>query len=160
MEVIMFWSLSLQLMPDESVLEDSTRRESDGLKPAYSVFLTNKRAIFRFDGLGSTMAQSFLYHEIIEARPSQRMFITYLGLRTATKEYFLHIPEPEFWAPKILEYKMITSPAAAGVPTSPDPIVRRKKQDLIDMLDSLKRHAILTREEFDQKKKLVETLKI
>lgn len=156
----MFWSLSLQFMPDESVLEDSTRRGRGGLKPAYSVFLTNKRAIFRFDGLGSTMAQSFLYHEIIEARPSQRMFITYLGLRTASKEYFLHVPEPEFWAPKILECKMITSRAAAGVQTSSGPIVRRKKQDLIDMLDSLKRHTVLTQEEFDQKKKPVDTLKI
>jgi hypothetical protein len=160
MEVIMFWSLSLQLMPDESVLEDSTKRESGGLRPAYSVFLTNKRAIFRFDGLGSTMTQSFLYHEITEARPLQRMFITYLDLRTSSKEYFLHIPEPGYWAPKILEYKNITSAAAAGVQATSSPIVRRKKQDLIDMLDSLKRHTILTQEEFDQKKKLVEALQI
>jgi len=147
-------------MPDESVLEDSTKRDGRGVKPSYSVFLTNKRVIFRFDGLGSTMAQSFFYPEITAAEPSQRMFITYLRLQTSSKEYFLHIPEPDYWAPKIFEYKNIALSSTPVMPPLSNPNVRRKKQDLIDMLNSLKQHGILTADEYEQKKKLVDALQL
>jgi hypothetical protein len=45
----MFWSLSLPLVPEEAVLEDSISHPLSKIKPAYSVFLTNKRIVFRFD---------------------------------------------------------------------------------------------------------------
>jgi hypothetical protein len=151
----MFWSLSLQLMPEETVLEDSTKHPVKGIKPAYSVFLTNKRVVFRFDGLGSSMTQSFLYHEITEAKPSTRMMITYLGVKTGQKEHFLHIAEPEYWAGKILEVKK-GLPEASGSRTEAD--ARIKKQELLTMLSVLHKNNILTAAEFDQKKKLVESV--
>jgi len=154
----MFWSLSFQLMPGESIREDSTGQDTGGIKPTYSVFLTNKRVIFRFDGLGSTMAQSFLYPEITAADPAQRMFITYLRLQTQRKEHFLHIPEPGYWAAKILGYRNGASPPAPAMQPLSDPIAQRKKQELIDMLDALQRQGILTADEHDQKKRLVDAL--
>gem|GEM_PF-6024576 len=45
----MTWSLSFELLPGEEIREDSTRRDHDAIMAAYSVFLTNKRVIFRFD---------------------------------------------------------------------------------------------------------------
>jgi hypothetical protein len=150
----MFWSLSLQLMPEETVLEDSTTHPVKGIKPAYSVFLTNKRVVFRFDGLGSSMTQSFLYNEISDARPTTRMMITYLGMKSGQKEHYLHIAEPEYWAGKILEVKK-------GMPEAPasriEADARIKKQELLTMLSVLHRNNILTAAEFDQKKKLVES---
>lgn len=70
----MFWSLSFHLLPDEEIVDDSTRKKSSGIKPAYSVFLTNRRAIFRFDSLGSSLTQSFFYHEIVDIKPCRRPF--------------------------------------------------------------------------------------
>jgi hypothetical protein len=149
----MFWSLSLQLMPEEIVLEDSTSRPVKGVKPAYSVFLTNKRVVFRFDGLGSSMVQSFLYHEITDACPSKRMLVNYLDVKSGQKDHYIHIAEPDYWAGRILALKkqfpeMPEGRADAG---------RMKKQELLTMLSTLHRNNILTAVEFDQKKKLVES---
>lgn len=158
----MFWSLSLHLMPDETILEDSTKQVVAGLKPTYSVFLSGKRALFRFDGLGSSMTQSFLYSEITGAQAAQRMFINYLALRTSRKEYFLHIPEPAYWAARILDLKQNSEPPAADAQTAADPclMIRRKQRELSDMLEALQKHNILTEEEVERKKKLVEALKL
>ncbi len=150
----MFWSLSLQLMPEETVLEDSTTRPVSGIKPAYSVFLTNKRVVFRFDGLGSSMTQSFLYHEISDVRPTTRMMITYLGVRSGQKEHYLHIAEPDYWAGKILEVKK-GMPGAGAARTEAG--TRIKKQELLTMLSVLHKNNVLSAAEFDQKKKLVES---
>ena len=147
----MFWSLSMQLMPEEQVLEDSSNKlAAKGIKPAYSVFLTNKRVVFRFNGLGSSMAQSFLYHEISDVRPSTRMFVTYLRVNAGSKEHFLHIPEPAYWAGKIIELKKSMPAAQESCP----PVaagIRTKKQELLTMLSALRKHDILTETEFDQK---------
>ncbi len=150
----MFWSLSLQLMPGETILEDSTGKHVEGLKPSYSVFLTNKRAVFRLDGFGSRMAQSFLYDEVAQAQPVRRMFITYLRLTTRSKEYFLHIPAPEYWAARLREAaKQAASAdeasAAAGA------MSRKQQEDLHRMLDALRQHGILTDAEYSQKVKLL-----
>jgi hypothetical protein len=154
----MFWSLSLQLMPGETVIEDSTGSPVEGLKPTYSVFLTNKRAVFRFDGLGSSMAQSFLYDEIIQAQPARRMFITYLNVKTRAKDYFLHTPSPECWAARLLETKKTVTPAAepSAAPSSAN---RRTRDDLRRMLDTLRDRGILTDAEYEVKAKLLDQLK-
>ncbi len=151
----MFWSLSLQLMPEETVLEDSTKRPVKGVKPAYSVFLTNKRVVFRFDGLGSSMTQSFLYPEITEVRPTRRLLVMYLCVKSGQKEHFLHIAEPDYWAGKITEFKTRKPEAPAG---RIDAGIRMKKQELMTMLTTLRNNDILTAAEFDQKKKIVDSL--
>jgi len=155
----MFWSLSLQLMPGEAVIEDSTGTQMEGVRPVYSVFLTNKRAVFRFDGLGSTMAQSFLYDEITEARPVRRMFITYLNVKAGGKDYFLHTPAPEYWAARLLEAKrtVLAVPAADSSPEDAS-AASRKRDDLHRMLDDLRRHAILTDAEYAEKVRLVDRM--
>jgi hypothetical protein len=55
----MFWTLSFELLPGEKIIDDTDRRGSSGIRSVYSVFLTNMRTIFRFDGLGSSLSQSF-----------------------------------------------------------------------------------------------------
>jgi hypothetical protein len=62
----MFWNLSFQLMPDEKIIADSTQiKQSRIIKATCSVILTNKRVIFRFDGLGSSLTQNFLPNEFL-----------------------------------------------------------------------------------------------
>jgi hypothetical protein len=152
----MFWSLSFHLMPDEYVAEDSTSRSLAVLKETYSVFLTNKRVIFRFDGVGSSMAQSFLYREIDNVQPLKRLMINYLCVQTSAKQYFLHTPEPAYWAERILKMKRSVSQAPeASRPAGP--AIRTKKQDLTDMLMTLRKYNLLSDAELADKKKLLET---
>jgi len=151
----MFWSLSFHLMPDEYIVEDSTSRSLAVLKETYSVFLTNKRVIFRFDGIGSLMSQSFIYREIDQVQPLKRLMVNYLCVHTSAKQYFLHTPEPAYWADRIL--KMKKSVAQAPEVTRPaEPVSRTKKQDLSDMLMTLRKNNLLTDAELAEKKKLLE----
>ncbi len=152
----MFWSLSLQFMPDETVLEDSGNQRTPGVKPMYSVFITNKRVIFRLDSLGSSMAQSFVYPEILDARPVTRMLIHYLALKTNGKEHFLHVPNPVYWSTKILDTKK-------NMPVTTRPGIHdagRKRQDLQEMLVVLARHQILSQTELEEKKKMVDSIRL
>jgi hypothetical protein len=151
----MFWSLSFHLMPDETILEESTGRSLAVLKSTYSVFLTNKRVIFRFDGVGSTLAQSFLYREIDRVQPLKRLMINYLCVQTSTKQYFLHTPEPAYWAERILKMKKRVSQAPEASRPA-EPVSRTKKQDLTDMLVTLRKYNLLTDDELAEKRKLLE----
>ena len=152
----MFWSLSFHLMPDEYVVEDSTSRSLAVLKETYSVFLTNKRVIFRFDGIGSLMSQSFIYREIDQVQPLKRLMVNYLCVHTSTKQYFLHTPEPAYWADRILKMKKSVA-QAPEVSTPAGPVSRTNKQDLSDMLMTLRKYNLLTDAELAEKKKLLET---
>ena len=152
----MFWSLSFHLMPDEYVAEDSTSRSVAVLKETYSVFLTNKRVIFRFDGIGSLMSQSFIYREIDQVQPLKRLMVNYLCVHTSTKQYFLHTPEPAYWADRILKMKKSVA-QAPEVSRPAEPVSRTKKQDLSDMLMTLRKYNLLTDAELAEKKKLLET---
>ena|SRR3990172_1261693 len=152
----MFWSLSFQLLPEEVVLEDSASRGQSGIKPAYSVFLTNKRAIFRFDGLGSSLTQSFFYHEMLDIRPSRRLFFTYLLVKTEKRDFLLNTSEPEYWMNKILEIKKKTVHEPAQQPAaSPE----RKKRELLDMLTVLRKNALLTDSELEEKIHQLDSMK-
>lgn len=158
----MVWSFSFQLMPDEELIDDSTgRAEHSMIKPAYSVFLTNKRAIFRFDSLGSSLTQSFAYPEILEVRPRTKLFIKYLELKTKKKEYLLNVIDAEYWAEKILEIKATVKAAQQAAPSA-----RRfcssdmKKRDFLDMLTILRKNSLLTEEEFAEKVQLLDSLKV
>lgn len=155
----MFWSLSLHLMPDETILDDSSKQAVSVLKPTYSVFLSNKRVLFRFDGLGSSMTQSFLFSEIIDVRECKRMLVNYLELRTARKDHYLHIPQPAFWAARIIG-QIRAAPGDAGDRPALERPALRKRQELRDMLDSLRKHNLLTKEEFDRKSRLVDDLQL
>jgi hypothetical protein len=151
----MFWSLSFHLMPDEYVAEDSTSRSLAVLKETYSVFLTNKRVIFRFDGIGSLMSQSFIYREIDQVQPLKRLMVNYLCIHTSTKQYFLHTPEPAYWADRILKMKKSVA-QTPEVSRPAGPASRTKKQDLSDMLMTLRKYNLLTDAELAEKKKLLE----
>lgn len=151
----MFWSLSFHLMPDETVMEDSTSRSLAVLKSTYSIFLTNKRVIFRFDGVGSKLAQSFLYREIDNVKLAKRLMINYLCVQTAGRQYFLHTPEPAYWAERILKMKKSVS-QAPEVSRPSGPAGRTKKQDLIEMLTALRKSNLLTDTELAEKIKLLE----
>ncbi len=155
----MFWSLSFQLLPDETVLDDSSRRATSAIKPAYSVFLTNRRAIFRFDGLGSSMTQSFFYGEIRDIRPSKRLFVSYLLVKTDKKEFLLNAADAEYWSEKILEIKQGMSESGDG-PSSPRPLSpERKKRELLDMLTLLRKNDLLTDAELEEKVHLLDSMK-
>jgi len=155
----MFWSLTFKMTPEETIIEDSTKEPVSGLKPTYAVFLTSKRVVFRFESIGSSMTQSFTYPEITDARPAKRLLINYLNLQTQGKEYFLHTPNPEHWAAKILSLKK-SLPSAAGDIAPRDRSASRKRQELGDMLVVLERHKLLTAAEAEEKKKLLEALQL
>lgn len=155
----MFWSLSLQLMPDETITERSDTRPDSVLKASYSVVLTTKRAVFRFRSLGSGMAQSFIYREIESAEVRKRLMINYLLITTPLRQHYIHTPEPEFWAAKILECKKNDASSVSAASATPA-VPGRKKRELLNMLAALRKHEVLTAAEFESKKKLLETQSI
>ena len=155
----MFWTLSFELLPDEEVIDDSTRVSLSGIKPAYSVFLTNKRAIFRFDGLGSSLSQSFYYSEIQEVATSRRLFFTYLAVKAKKRNFLLHVADAPYWAKKILEIKNVspsTEVNRIGTQVSPE----SQKRELMDMLVILRKHSLLTDAELDEKVRLLDSMKL
>ena len=155
----MFWSLSFQLLPDENIIDDSTQRSNPAIKPAYSVFLTNKRAIFRFDGLGSTLTQSFFYDEITAVKSCKRLFIDYLEVKTKKKDFLLNTAEAEYWAGRILEYKK-GLPVNENSPKSPVLCsTERKKRELLDMLTILRKNSLLSDTELEEKIHLLDSMK-
>ncbi|MEW6109879.1 MAG: hypothetical protein AB1632_12040 [Nitrospirota bacterium] len=157
----MFWSLSFQLLPDEVIIDDSTRENHSGLKPAYSVFLTNKRAVFRFDGLGSSLSQSFFYDEIMDVKPHKRLFINYMQLKTKRKEFLLNIPDADYWSNKILSTKenLKESPPAQPEQITSSPKAAGKKE-LLDMLTVLRKNSLLTDRELEEKIHMLDSIKL
>jgi hypothetical protein len=151
----MFWSLSFRLLTGEHVIDDSTRKKNPMVKPVYSVFITNKRAVFRFDGLGSSMTQSFFFDDIMDASPCKRLFITYLLLKTEKKDYLINIFDAEYWSEIIMKTKAqhIDYPQsdASAETLSSDPQIR--KQKLGYMISELKKNSLLSEEEFSEKMK-------
>ena len=155
----MFWTLSYELLPGEEIIDDTTKKSHTGLKPAYSVFLTNKRALFRFDGLGSSLTQSFFYHEIQEAATSKRLFFTYLDIKTEKKTFLFHIADAPYWAKKILEIKNQT-PFSDENRLHAKPSPERRKRELMDMLIILRKHSLLNDSELEEKVQLLDSMKL
>ena len=155
----MFWSMSFQLLPGEAIIDSTDKRKGEtgsGIKPSYSVFLTNKRVVFRFDSLRTAMSQSFQYAEILEASTCKRLFITYLSLRTKEKTHFLHVDTAELWRDKIVE---LQKKFAAGVEEKKQqrPVAGkgRGREELLAMLMVLQENGLLTEAEFAGKAALV-----
>ena len=154
----MFWTLSFELLPGEKIIDDTSRKGHSGIKPAYSVFLTNKRAIFRFDGLGSSLSQSFFYNEIQDVTTTKRLFFTYLELKAKKKNLLFHVADADYWSAKILEI-MKQTPAANEnrFDAKPSPDIR--KRELMDMLTILRKHSLLTDSELEEKVRLLGSMK-
>jgi hypothetical protein len=153
----MSWSFSFQLLPDEKVIDDSTKRQQSAIRPAYSVFLTNRRSIFRFDGFGSSLTKAFFYNEILEVRPAKRLFLGYLVIKTKNKEYLFNTSEPEYWSQNIIsmkkDFEATDGPEAKSAPSV------QGKREFLDMLVALRKNALLTEEEFEEKTRLLDTFK-
>jgi len=154
----MFWTLSFELLPDEEIIDDTTRKSQSGINPAYSVFLTNKRAIFRFDGLGSSLSQSFYYSEIQDVAISKRLFFTYLEVKTKKKNFLLHISDAPYWAKRILELKN-QPPASEESRLGTKPSPESRKEELMDMLTILRKHSLLTDSELEEKVQILDSMK-
>ncbi len=154
----MSWSFSFELLPGEEVIEDSTQKDNDIIKSAYSVFLTNKRVIFRFDSMGSYLSNAFFYADVLDARPTTRLFINYLILKTRRKEYLFNIPEANHWIKRIREekekYAGVVSGTGGGDVMGPE----KKKRMLLDMLTVLYKSRVLTEKEFEEKVHLLDTI--
>jgi hypothetical protein len=155
----MFWSMSFQLLPGEAIIDSTDKRKREtgsGIKPSYSVFLTNKRVVFRFDSLRTSMSQSFQYAEIVEVGTCRRLFITYLFLKTKEKTHFLHVDLAEHWSDKIRGLKA-QYPAREGEPEGKKSAGGKEKgrNELIAMLTVLRENGLLTEAEFTAKAALV-----
>jgi hypothetical protein len=107
----MSWSFSFRLLPDEQIIDDSSRNQGALIKPVYSVLLTNKRVIFRFDGLGSLLKKSLPYNEIMNARSVKRIGINYLRIETNRREHFFNTADPQIWSKKIMTIKESHAPS-------------------------------------------------
>ena len=99
----------------------------------------------------SIMPQSFIYREIDQVQPLKRLMVNYLCVHTSTKQYFLHTPEPAYWADRILKMKRSVA-QAPEVSRPAGPVSRTKKQDLSDMLMTLRKYNFLTDAELAEKK--------
>jgi hypothetical protein len=152
----MNWMLTFHIMPDETIVEDSTKTAPAVLGPTYTVFLTNKRVLFRFNAIGSSMTQSFTYQEIEDVQVLTRLLIPYLCVRSKGKEFFIHTPNPGYWSSKILETKK-RMPDATTHAAAPLPGIG-SREELRKMIITLQRYNILTAEEVENKLKLLDTL--
>lgn len=155
----MSWSFSFELLPGEEIIEDSTQRDHDVIKAAYSVFLTNKRVIFRFDGMGSYLSNAFFYADVLEARQTSRLFFNYLILKTRRKEYLFNIPEAGHWIKRIREEKEKYAGADSGIGAGDVIAPEKKKLVLLDMLTVLHKNRVLTEKEFEEKVHVLESIK-
>lgn len=155
----MAWSFSFELLPGEEIIEDSTKRTREVIKPAYTVFLTNKRIIFRFEGMGSYLSNAFFLADVLEAGQIKRLFINYLILKTRRKEYLFNIPETEYWIRRLYEEKERHAVAVSEMrePDSLNP--EKNKRMLLDMLTVLHKNRVLSEQEFDEKVHLLDTIK-
>ena len=155
----MSWSFSFELLPGEEIVEDSTKRETEVIKSAYSVFITNKRVIFRFDGMGSYLSNAFFYHDVLDAKITKRLFVHYLILKTKRKDHLFNIPEPEYWSKQIRDaqdrFRDIVAEVKGGEAVPPE----KKKKTLLDMLIVLHKNNVLTEKEFEEKVHILDTLK-
>lgn len=153
----MSWSFSFELFPGEEIIEDSTKRETDVIKSTYSVFLTNKRVIFRFDGMGSYLSNAFFYNDVLDTKITKRLFVNYLILKTKRKDHLFNIPDPDYWSRQIHSARDRFGDARAeakGVETaSPE----KKKKTFLDMLIVLHKNNLLTEKEFEEKVNLLDT---
>lgn len=156
----MSWSISLKLMPGEEIIDDSSRHKSSVIKPAYSVFLTNKRAIFRFDSLGSSLSQAFTYEEIAVAIPKTRLLIDYLFISTPRKDLFINTSNAGYWAERIMEIKKSLQKGRpskgqeggkAAESHKPAKTAAKSPDELEEMLRALKEHELLSAGEYDDK---------
>jgi hypothetical protein len=154
----MSWSFSFELLPGEEIVEDSTKRETDVIKSAYSVFLTNKRVIFRFDGMGSYLSNAFFYHDVLDAKITKRLFVNYLILRTKRKDHLFNIPEPEYWTKQILSARDRFRDIIAEAKGLEAVSLEKKKKTLLDMLIVLHKNNLLTEKEFEEKVNLLDTV--
>jgi hypothetical protein len=157
MGAYMYWTLSLHLHPDESVIEESKDRKVLGTDPLYSVFLTNKRVIFRFNSLGSYLTQSFFFHEIIDAEPSKRLLVSYIKIKTDRRSFLLNISEPSYWSEKIKGMKNHSEIKEETVKTSQEPSNIENKSDLLEMLAILNNNSLLDDFELKEKVRLLES---
>ena len=98
----MSWAFSFGLYPGEEIIEDSSKKQSSTIKPVYSVLITNRRVVLRFDGLGSLLKKTFFYNQIQDAKSVRRFNISYLFMKASGREYFFNISDPEFWSRKII----------------------------------------------------------
>jgi hypothetical protein len=156
----MFWTLSFQLHPGESVIEQSRDRKTLGIDPLYSVFLTNMRAIFRFISLGSPLTQSFFYDEITDAVLCERLLVKYIKIVTPRRSFLLNIPEPDYWAKRIKDLKsqfQTPSESAAAVPD--DSADNAEEGKLLEMLTFLKENSLLDDLELQEKIRIIQSRK-
>lgn len=154
----MFWTLSFEIMPGEEIIDDTTGKSHSGIKPAYSVFLTNKRVIFRFNGLGSSLSQSFFYNEIQDVSTTKRLFFTYLVLKAKKKNLLFHIADADYWSKKILDIKK-QMPASNETRFDAKPSAVGRKRELMDMLTILRKHSLLSDSELEEKVQLLDSMK-
>lgn len=159
----MAWSLSFKLQPGEEIIDDSTKMKTSAIKPAYSVFLTNRRAVFRFDTLGSSLIQSFDYEDIDEAMPTKRLLIDYLSITSQGRKFFLNTSDARYWAERIMQIKDTpmeiqpkTADGGAKIAETPPKARSRTTEELKEMLTELKEHGMLSHAECEEKLRLLD----
>ncbi|UCG78574.1 MAG: hypothetical protein JSV21_01700 [Nitrospirota bacterium] len=150
----MYWALSIKLVPGETVIEDSRDGNWAAYKPLYSVLLTDKRVILRFDSLGSSLSQSFFFNEIEEARSQKRLFINYLDIKARNKSHLFNVQRADYWAEKIMTLRD-NGTASKNIEIDPG---SGKKRALLHMLSALKDSSVITDEEFQEKIKKIEEI--
>lgn len=153
----MSWGLSFQLHPGETVIEDSSLEDKNLVKSVYSVLLTERRVVFRFNGFGSKLCKSFMYGEIKGIQTTTRLFVSYLRITTYTHDELFNVCDADYLANRIRECKAMYSEEALPPVSSPSPLLSeesspaKRKKNLYNMLLALKEHGLLTDDEFKKK---------
>ena len=83
----------------------------------------------------------------------------YLILKTKRKEYLFNVSESEYWIRRIKEEKETYAGLVSDMREVETVPPEKKKRMLLDMLTVLHKNNILSEKEFEDKVRLLETLK-
>jgi len=147
----MSWSLSVKLLPDETIIEEGKSASSFGVQSEHTPILTNQRVMFKFNTLSSGLVQSFTYGEITDAMPTTRLMIEYLKLIVGERTHYLKVDDASVWAAKIIEHRDRFLEKAS----EPKPEQSPTRTELVSMLENLHKAGVLTDDEFTTKKQEV-----
>jgi|GEM_PF-4797791 len=146
----MRWNISTKFEPGEEIVEEQSEKRL--IKAVYTPILTNRRALFRFNSLSTSLVQSFRYEEIASAQMAVRLMVKYLKLNSKGKDYFLNVPDPDSLGARLMELKGIYAEKPGEKPAA---VKKYSLGELLAMLEALREYGLLTAEEFSEKRKLI-----
>lgn len=147
----MAWGLSTCLAEDERILDNSIPDFRPGLGPLYTVCLTQKRVLFRFNPLRSGLCKAFMLADIDKAFVARRFFVNYVGVEAENKTHYFRTSEPEYWAVRINELSCGSGHHARSGEADSSIEEKGRRSALLRIFYGLRKKSVITEPELREK---------